>query len=129
MTSRRSRDDGVAEVVFERPSTPPVGFAATAVPHDYIKTVFCDLDRLLSFLSIGSDGAYYFPVQVLHKLFFMIYREQLEDFRRWYLFLYCRLKLRDGKLASRADITRQRSPSSSRRRPPSLKNAIEVTAL
>ena len=96
MTSRRSRDDGVAEVVFERPSTPPVGFAATAVPHDYTKTVFCDLDRLLSFLSIGSDGAYYFPVQVLHKLFFMIYREQLEDFRRWYLFLYCRLKLRDG---------------------------------
>ena len=53
MTSRRSRDDGVAEVVFERPSTPPVGFAATAVPHDYIKTVFCDLDRLLSFLRLA----------------------------------------------------------------------------
>lgn len=76
MTSRRSRDDGVAEVVFERPSTPPVGFAATAVPRDYTKKrVFCDLDRLLSFLSIGSDGAYYFPVQVLHELFFMIYIE------------------------------------------------------
>ena len=43
---------------------------------DYIKKrVFCDLDRLLSFLSIGSDGAYYFPVQVLHELFFMIYIE------------------------------------------------------
>ena len=39
------------------------------------KEVFCDLDRLLSFLSIGSDGAYYFPVQVLHELFFMIYIE------------------------------------------------------
>ena len=26
----------------------------------------------------------------------MMYREQLEDLRRWYLFLYCRLKLRDG---------------------------------
>ena len=25
---------------------------------------------LLNFLSIGSDGAYYFPVQVLHKLLF-----------------------------------------------------------
>jgi len=37
---------------------------------------------LLNFLSIGSDGAYYFPVQVLHKLFFMMYRE-LEDLRRW----------------------------------------------
>ena len=73
MTSRRSRDDGVAEVVFERPSTPPAGLAAT---RDYIKKrVFCDLDRLLSFLSIGSDGAYYFPVQVLHELFFMIYIE------------------------------------------------------
>ena len=112
MTSRRSRDDGVAEVVFEGPSTPPVGFAATAVPHDYIKTVFCDLDRLLSFLSIGSDGAYYFPVQVLHKLFFMIYREQLEDFRRWYLFLYCRLKLRYGSSrlgrAERASARRHR---------------------
>ena len=86
--SRCRREDGVAVVVFERPSTPPVGFAATAVPRDYIKKrVFCDLDRLLSFLSIGSDGAYYFPVQVLHKLFFMIYREPLEDLRRWYLFL------------------------------------------
>ena len=42
---------------------------------------------LLNFLSIGSDGAYYFPVQVLHELFFMIYREPLEDLRRWYLFL------------------------------------------
>ena len=92
MTSRRSRDDGVAEVVFERPSTPPAGFAATAVPRDYIKNFFCDVDRrLLNFLSIGSDGAYYFPVQVLHKLFFMMYREQLEDLRRWYLILYCRL--------------------------------------
>ena len=30
---------------------------------------------LLNFLSIGSDGAYYFPVQVLHELFFMIYIE------------------------------------------------------
>ena len=97
VTSRRSRDDGVAVVVFERPSTPPAGFAATAVPRDYIKTVFCDLDRrLLYFLSGGSDGAYYFPVQILHELFFMMYREQLEDLRRWYLFLYCRLKLRDG---------------------------------
>ena len=75
MTSRRSRDDGVAEVVFERPSTPPVGLAVTAVPRDYIKNSFCDLDRLLSFLSVGSDGAYYFPVQVLHELFFMIYIE------------------------------------------------------
>ena len=37
---------------------------------------------LLNFLSIGSDGAYYFPLQVLHKLFFMMYRE-LEDLRRW----------------------------------------------
>ena len=51
---------------------------------------------LLNFLSIGSDGAYYFPVQVLHELFSMIYREQLEDLRRWYLFLYCRLKLHEG---------------------------------
>ena len=77
MTSRRSRDDGVAEVVFERPSTPPVGLAATAVPRDYIKKrVFCDVDRrLLNFLSGGSDAAYYFPVQVLHELFFMIYIE------------------------------------------------------
>jgi len=40
------------------------------------KDFFCDVDRrLLSFLSIGSDGAYYFPVQVLHELFFMIYIE------------------------------------------------------
>ena len=113
MTSRRRRDDGVAEVVFERPSTPPVGFAATAVPRDYIKKVFCDVDRrLLNFLSGGSDGAYYFPVQVLHKLFFMIYREQLEDLRRWYLFLYCRLKLRDGSSrlgrAERASARRHR---------------------
>ena len=54
MTSRRSRDDGVAEVVFERPSTPPVGLAVTAVPRDYIKKrVFCDLDRLLSFLRLA----------------------------------------------------------------------------
>ena len=75
MTSRRSREDGVAEVVFERPSTPPVGFAATAVPRLHKDKVFCDLYRLLSFLSIGSDGAYYFPVQVLHELFFMIYIE------------------------------------------------------
>ena len=73
MTSRRSRDDGVAEVVFERPSTPPVGFAATA--RLYTDEVFCDVERLLNFLSIGSDGAYYFPVQVLHELFFMIYIE------------------------------------------------------
>ena len=54
---------------------------------------------LLNFLSIGSDAAYYFPVQVLHKLhklLFIIYREQSEDLRRWYLFLYCRLELRDG---------------------------------
>jgi len=74
--SRCRREDGVAVVVFERPSTPPVGLAATAVPRDYIKKrVFCDLDRLLNFLSGGSDGAYYFPVQVLHELFFMIYIE------------------------------------------------------
>ena len=107
--SRRRRDDGVAAVVFERPSTPPVGFAATAVPRDYIKKrVFCDLDRLLSFLSIGSDGAYYFPVQVLHELFFMIYREQLEDLRRRYLFLSCRLKLRDG--SSRLGRAERASP-------------------
>ena len=112
VTSRRSRDDGVAVVVFERPSTPPAGFAATAVPRDYIKTVFCDVERLLNFLSIGSDGAYYFPVQVLHKLFFMMYREPLEDFRRWYLFLYCRLKLREGSSrlgrAERASARRHR---------------------
>ena len=38
--SRRRREDGVAEVVIERPSTPPAGFAATAVPRDYIKTKF-----------------------------------------------------------------------------------------
>ena len=108
-----SRRCGMALVVFERPSTPPVGLAVTAVPRDYIKKrVFCDLDRLLSFLSIGSDGAYYFPVQVLHKLFFMIYREPLEDLRRWYLFLYCRLKLRDGSSrlgrAERASARRHR---------------------
>ena len=102
----------MAVVVFERPSTPPVGLAVTAVPRDYIKNFFCDLDRLLSFLSVGSDGAYYFPVQVLHKLFFMIYREQSEDLRRWYLFLYCRLELRDGSSrlgrAERASARRHR---------------------
>ena len=38
--SRRRRDAGVAVVVFERPSTPPAGFAATAVLRDYIKTKF-----------------------------------------------------------------------------------------
>ena len=74
----------------------------------YKDKVFCDLDRLLSFLSIGSDGAYYFPVQVLHELFFMIYREQLEDLRRWYLFLYCRLKLREG--SSRLGRAERASP-------------------
>ena len=102
----------MAVVVFERPSTPPVGFAATAVPRLHKDKVFCDLYRLLSFLSIGSDGAYYFQVQVLHELFFMIYREQLEDFRRWYLFLYCRLKLREGSSrlgrAERASARRHR---------------------
>ena len=41
----------------------------------YKDEVFCDVERLLNFLSIGSDGAYYFPVQVLHELFFMIYIE------------------------------------------------------
>ena len=42
----------------------------------YKEEVFCDVDRrLLNFLSGGSDGAYYFPVQVLHELFFMIYIE------------------------------------------------------
>ena len=102
--------NGVAVVVFERPSTPPVGFAATAVPRDYIKTkVFRDVDRrLLNFLSGGSDAAYYFPVQVLHELFFMMYREQLEDLLRWYLFLYCRLKLRDG--SSRLGRAERASP-------------------
>ena len=71
--SRCRREDDVAVVVFERPSTPPVGLAATA----RLYKAFCDVDdrRLLDFLSGGSDAAYYFPVQVLHELFFMIYIE------------------------------------------------------
>ena len=81
--SRRWRGRGRLRAPFY-PASRPRRNCGTA----RLYKAFCDVDRrLLNFLSGGSDAAYYFPVQVLHKLFFMIYREQLEDFRRRYLFL------------------------------------------
>ena len=92
--SRRWRGRGRLRAPFYPASRPRRNWGTARL---YKDEVFCDVDRrLLNFLSGGSDAAYYFPVQVLHELFFMMYREQLEDLRRWYLFLYCRLKLRDG---------------------------------
>ena len=102
--SRRRRGRGRLRAPFY-PASRPRRNCGTA----RLYKAFCDVDRrLLNFLSSGSDGAYYFPVQVLHELFFMIYREQLEDLRRWYLFLYCRLKLREG--SSRLGRAERASP-------------------
>ena len=71
--SRRWRGRGRLRAPFYPASRPRRNWGTARL---YKDEVFCDVDRrLLNFLSGGSDAAYYFPVQVLHELFFMIYIE------------------------------------------------------